>query len=123
MHTFDPQTPIGPLEDWPFDAPESAYEIIEGAPRASGRYIQGGPGHQTRTGIWRCTKGVFSCIEQGDELMTVLSGSGTLTNATTGEVVTLIPGRSVFVRDGMRAVWRIDEDLTKVFHAYKRTGY
>ena len=62
----------GPLTPWPFDNPESDYVIREGTPKASGRLDAGGPGHPTRLGIWHCTKGIFDCTEQGDEMMTIL---------------------------------------------------
>ena len=69
MFSYKPGDDVGPLDDWPFDNPDSHYKITEGDPRASGRFDFGGPGHVTRFGIWRCTKGVFECTEQGDELM------------------------------------------------------
>ena len=74
MFMYKPGDEVGPLEDWPFENPASDYLIREGSPRSSGRFDMGGPGHTTRFGIWRCTKGVFDCTEQGDELMTILSG-------------------------------------------------
>ena len=114
---------IGPLEDWPFDNPASDYVIREGAPRASGRLDAGGPGHVTRRGIWHCTRGVFDCTEQGDELMTVLSGRCQVTDHETGTVAALAPGDSLFLRDGSRVTWDITEDVTKVFFAYKTDGY
>ncbi|WP_170467182.1 MULTISPECIES: cupin domain-containing protein [Ruegeria] len=114
---------VGPLEHWPFDNPASGYQIKEGSPQASGRMDAGGPGHTTRTGIWRCTKGVFECTEQGDELMTILSGRCRMTNLTSGEVQELGPGDSLFVRDGSRVVWDIIEDVTKVFFGHKADGF
>ena len=86
MFKYKPGDDVGELEDWPFDNPLSDYQIKEGSPRASGRMDAGGPGHMTRTGIWRCTKGVFECTEQGDELMTVLSGHCRLIDNKTGEI-------------------------------------
>lgn len=114
---------IGELEDWPFDNPRSEYLIKEGSPRASGRSDYGGPGHTTRTGIWRCTKGVFECTEQGDELMTILSGRCRLTNMASDQVVELEPGDSLFVRDGSRVRWEIIEDVTKIFFGHKPDGF
>ena len=113
----------GPLEDWPFDNPLSDYKILSGAPRASGRLDSGGTGHTTRAGIWRCTKGQFSCIEQGDEMMTVLSGRGRLTDMTSGKVQALAPGDTLFIHDAMHALWDIEDELTKAFFGYKADGY
>jgi len=119
MIKYVPGDDVGALEHWPFDNPASDYQIKEGSPRASGRMDAGGPGHTTRTGIWCCTKGVFECTEQGDELMTILSGRCRMTNLTSGEVQELGPGDSLFVRDGSRVVWDIIEDVTKVFFGHK----
>ncbi len=114
---------VGELEDWPFENPLSDYQVKEGNPRASGRMDAGGPGHTTRTGIWCCTKGVFECTEQGDELMTILSGRCRLIDMTTSQISELEPGDSLFVRDGSRVTWDIVEDVTKVFFGYKQDGF
>ena len=123
MFKYRPGDDVGPLEDWPFDNPASDYRIKAGAPRASGRMDAGGEGHPTRTGIWRCTKGVFECTEQGDELMTVLSGRCRLIDERTGEVSALAAGDTLFVRDGSRVTWDIEEDVTKVFFGHKPGGF
>lgn len=114
---------VGILEHWPLDNPASAYRIVEGAPRTHGRIDAGGPGHTTRFGVWRCSIGAFECIEQGDELMTVLAGRGKVINHTTNKTVDLQAGDSLFIEDGSRVTWVIAEELTKVFHAYKANGY
>ncbi|WP_170477077.1 cupin domain-containing protein [Ruegeria arenilitoris] len=114
---------VGALEPWPFDNPKSAYRIVSGNPYASGRLDAGGPGDTTRAGIWRCSRGVFECTEQGDELMTILSGRCQLTNKISGEVCVLRAGESLFVRDGTRLEWDIIEEVTKVFFGHKVDGY
>lgn len=123
MFKYKPGDEVGELEDWPFDNPLSDYKIKEGSPRTSGHMDAGGPGHTTRTGIWRCTKGVFECTEQGDELMTILSGRCRLIDMTTGQISELEPGDSLFVRDGSRVTWDIIEDVTKVFFGHKSDGF
>lgn len=123
MLSYKPGDDVGPLEDWPFENPNSKYQIKEGDPKASGRIDAGGPRHTTRTGIWRCTKGVFTCIEQGDELMTILSGQCRLIDNTSGQVNELGVGDSLFVRDGSDVTWDIVEDVTKVFFGYKSDGF
>lgn len=118
--TFDD---VGELEDWPFDNPLSDYKIKDGEPKASGRLDAGGSGHTTRTGIWRCTKGVFESTEQGDELMTILSGRCRLIDMANGQISKLETGDSLFVRDGSRVKWDIIEDVTKVFFGHKADGF
>ncbi|WP_371224570.1 cupin domain-containing protein [Roseovarius sp. 2305UL8-3] len=120
---YEPGQDVGPLEPWPLDNPASNYQIIEGAPKTSGRIDKGGPGHTTRFGIWRCTQGVFACTEQGDELMTVLEGRCRITDHSTGEVAELEAGESLFVHDGSRVTWDIHEEVTKVFLGWKPDGY
>lgn len=123
MIAYKPGDDVGPLEDWPFENPASDYVIRAGAPRASGRLDTGGPSHTSRSGIWRCTRGVFDCTEQGDELMTILSGRCRITDHQNGTVAELAPGDSLFVRDGSRVTWEITEDVEKVFYGQKVTGY
>ena len=123
MQIWRPGDDVGPLEDWPFEGAASAYEILEGAPHASGRLTDGGPGHPTRTGLWRCTPGRFACTEQGDELMTILSGRGAITDVESGTETRFAPGDTLFSRDGRRVIWEVVETVTKVFHAHKPGGY
>ncbi|MEM6934511.1 MAG: cupin domain-containing protein [Pseudomonadota bacterium] len=120
---YRPGDDVGPLDDWPFDNPASDYRILAGTPRASGRLDAGGPGHVTRSGIWRCTVGRFECTEQGDELMTLLSGRCRILDHGTGETVGLAAGDSFMIRDRARVTWDIQEDVTKVFFAHKAGGY
>lgn len=123
MIRYQPGDDVGELEDWPFDNPASEYRIVKGAPRCAGRIDAGGPGHDTRFGIWRCSRGVFECTEQGDELMTVLEGRCRITDIGTGGVYDLAPGESLFLRDRSRVRWDVIEDVTKVFLGWKPEGY
>lgn len=123
MLKYKPGDDVGLLEDWPFDNPDSDYRITRGSPKTSGRIEAGGPGHPTRFGIWRCTVGAFDCTEQGDELMTILSGECHLTDHGTGIAVDLKAGDSYFVRDGSRVTWDVAEEITKVFFGHKPGGY
>ena len=123
MFSYRPGDEVGELEPWPFDNPASAYRIVEARPRASGRLDTGGPGHTTRSGIWRCTPGAFECTEQGDELMTVLAGRCRITWLESGENLDLAPGDTLFIRNGSRVRWTIFDELTKVFFAHLAEGY
>ena len=123
MFKYSLGSDVGELEEWPFDNPMSNYQIKGGNPKASGRIDAGGPGHTTRTGIWRCTKGSVECTEQGDELMTILSGRCRLIYSESGEVIQLGAGDTYFVRDGSRVTWDIIEDVTKVFFGHKKDGF
>lgn len=123
MHKYKPGDDVGALEFWPFDNPASDYRIVEGAPKTFGRIDSGGPGHTTRFGIWRCTPGIFECTEQGDELMTVLTGHCSITRHEDGAKHDLGPGDSLYVYDGTRVTWDVSEEVTKVFFGQKADGY
>ncbi|MEM6888995.1 MAG: cupin domain-containing protein [Pseudomonadota bacterium] len=117
--TSDPAS----LEPWPLDNPASDYRIVRGAPKTFGRIERGGPGHATRQGIWRCTPGAFECTEQGDELMTVLSGRCCVTWLEQGTSRVLEPGDTLFLLNGSRVRWDVSIELTKVFFAHLPEGY
>ncbi|NKB28464.1 MAG: DUF861 domain-containing protein [Rhodobacteraceae bacterium] len=123
MHKYQPGDDVGKLEFWPFDNPASDYRVTRGAPKTYGRIDQGGPGHTTRFGIWRCTEGAVDCTEQGDELMTVLSGRCRIIRHDDGAIRDLGPGDTLFVQDGSRVTWDVSEDVTKVFFGHKADGY
>ena len=123
MQIYKPGAEIGVLQPWPFDNPESNYKILSGAPAASARIDTGGAGSTTRSGIWRCTEGAFECTEQGDELMTLLSGRCHLTDQSTGKSHELGAGDSLFMPDGHRVTWEIMQEVTKVFFGNKPGGF
>ena len=123
MRKYFPGCDVGSLEHWPFENPLSDYRILDGNPIACGRIDQGGVGHQRRFGIWQCTKGVFECTEQGDELMTILKGRCRITDQTTGESQELGVSDSLYLQDQHRVTWTILEDVTKVFLGWKSDGY
>ena len=110
------------LEDWPFDNPASQYVLHSTPPpRARGRIDHATA--TTRTGIWQCTVGTMECTEQGDELCTIVSGTVHVTNVNTGETVTLQAGDSLKILDQQRLLWKVVQDVTKVFYGFKEDGY
>ena len=123
MQKYKPGDDVGPLEFWHFDNPASDFRVTRGAPKTFGRTDQGGPGHTTRFGIWRCTEGAVECTEQGDELMTVLSGRCRIIRHDDGEARDLGPGETLFVHDGARVNWDVTEEVTKVFFGHNAEGY
>ena len=119
---YTPGMDVGLLESWPFDNPKSNYVIHDGtSPQASGRIDHSTP--TTRTGIWRCTVGKMECTEQGDELMTILTGKVEVMDVQSGQRVLLQPGDSMYSYNGKRVVWNVLEDVTKVFYGFKEDGY
>jgi len=119
---YRPGMDVGTLEDWPFENPSSNYVMHDNtSPKASGRIDHSTA--TTRTGIWKCTVGKMECTEQGEELMTILSGKVEVTDVSTGQVVLLQPGDSMFSYNGKRLIWNVLEDVTKVFYGSKADGY
>ncbi len=123
MQIYTPGADVGTLQPWPFDNPKSNYKILAGAPIVSGRIDTGGQGFTTRSGIWRCTVGAFECTEQGDELMTLLSGRCRLTNQLTGKSHELKAGDTLFLTDGCRIKWEVIQEVTKVFFGNKPSRF
>ena len=123
MQKYQPGDDVGELQFWPLDNPASDYRITRGSPKTHGRIDQGGVGHPTRFGIWRCSEGALECTEQGDELMTILSGRCRIIRHEDGAVRDLGPGDTLFVRDGSRVTWDVTEEVTKVFFGHKPEGY
>ncbi len=111
---------VGELEHWPFTRGASNYEIIRGAPAASGRVDDSGP--TWRVGIWRCTAGAFDCNEAGDELQTILSGRVRIVRAD-GSEHEFGPGDTIFTYQGERVRWDAIEDVTKVFFSRNPDGF
>jgi uncharacterized cupin superfamily protein len=69
----------------------------------------------TQTGVWECAP----CIEEIDsypvhEIMTILSGSLTLTNEE-GESEIFTSGDTFFIPKGARITWQITEKLRKFY--------
>ncbi len=69
----------------------------------------------TWTGVWECAP----CIEEIDnypvnEMMTVISGSVTLTNEN-GDSETFTSGDSFFISKGAQIKWHITEKLRKFY--------
>ena len=120
---YKPGDDVGQLENWPFNNPTSNYVIIEGSPQAYGRIDVGGAGHTSRLGVWRCTKGTFECTEQGDEMMSILSGRCRVINHTTNVTYELGPGDCLFVRDQSRVTWVILDEVVKVFYGQKLSQF
>ncbi|MBU12467.1 MAG: hypothetical protein CML59_07160 [Rhodobacteraceae bacterium] len=103
--------------------PKAIIKFCPGRPPHRAVLIRGGAGYTTRSGIWRCSTGAFECTEQGDELMTFLSGRCHLTDQSTGKSHVLGAGDSLFMPDGHRVTWDIIQEVTKVFFGNKSSGF
>lgn len=73
------------------------------------------PDNSVLSGVWECAP----CREEIDsypvhEMMTVISGSVTVTNAG-GHAETFTAGDTFFIAKGAKCIWQIDETLRKFY--------
>ncbi len=73
------------------------------------------PDNSVLSGVWECAP----CREEIDsypvhEMMTVISGSVTVTNAD-GHAETFTAGDTFFIAKGAKCIWQIDETLRKFY--------
>ena len=68
------------------------------------------------TGVWECAPSVMEIDSYPvNEMMTVLSGSVTITDHGSGSVDTFVAGDTFFVAKGSRITWEITETLRKYY--------
>lgn len=95
------------------DAPIPPEWVREGAPEARAQLLTRSRDGGFATGVWECTPGRFRWYFACDEVVVVLSGSGTV---RVGEAVyELVPGASVFFPVGTDSEWQIHTPLRKHF--------
>ncbi len=99
------------LEPWPLD-PE---QVVEGDPQVSGRVLDTSADGRVERGVWSHTVGVSRDTE-ADELFVVLTGRVTIEVAD-GPTLELGPGDVGLLHAGDRTVWRVHEDLRKVYQS------
>lgn len=76
--------------------------------------------NRLEVGVWECTPGCFTARRDGyDEVMMVLSGSGTL-HDDSGVAFPLEPGSVVLTPNGFTGWWEIDETIRKIFAIVRR---
>jgi uncharacterized cupin superfamily protein len=72
-----------------------------------------------RSGVWECTPGEFPSQRDGiTEVMTILSGEGTLHDED-GTERAVRPGAVIVVTDGWRGRWVIRETVRKTYTVVK----
>jgi uncharacterized cupin superfamily protein len=79
-------------------------------------YIYASDDESVLAGVWECApcKEVFAAYPV-NEMMSILSGSVTLTNTEDGSVATFVAGDTFFVAKGTPCVWEITETLRKYY--------
>lgn len=99
------------LEPWPLDPDQ----IVEGDPQVSGLSLDTSADGKVKRGIWQHTVGVSRDTE-GDELFVVLTGRATI-EVEDGPTLEVGPGDVGLLHAGDRTIWRIHEDLRKIYQS------
>jgi uncharacterized protein len=101
-------------------APIPAEDIIAGQPESTMAILWRSEDDKLYNGVWHCTPGVFMLTHPG-ETICLVEGRATITPEG-GEPVTVVPGEVVFLPEGMRARWEVQETVKKAFHSHDSTG-
>ena len=88
-------------------------QIISGSPEVSSLILSTNLNGRILRGIWKCTKGVVTDVEQ-DEMFTVILGRATVV-IEGGPTLEISPGHVGELHRGARTTWTIHEDILKTF--------
>ena len=88
-------------------------QIVSGSPATSGLVLQESADGRVVRGVWRCTAGTVTDVEQ-DELFAVLEGRATI-RIEDGPVLEVAPGSVCVLQRGARTTWTVHEPLLKVY--------
>ena len=104
------------LDPWPDFPPE---DTISGAVDHRGKVLFRDPKKRYSVGVWQCEPAKFIEPYPGTESGHVLAGRATLTNAATGESITLKAGDHFFIEFGQTITWEVHETFRKVYAMYE----
>ena len=112
----EPESGMGPM-----NAVDRA-NLLEGDPTEQGHNFFTSTRGNVMAGVWECTP----CKERidgypVDEMMTVLAGSVTVTDAD-GNAQTFGPGDTFVIGKGFRGTWHITETLRKFYMIVEPEG-
>lgn len=88
-------------------------EVLAGDPQASAKFVVGGPESALAVGVFGATAGTFRVVYPFSEHATLIAGSLTLKNETTGLEETFAPGDSWFIAKGDIVVFSVESAFTK----------
>lgn len=102
-------TKIPELESWGSIA-NLGSEVLEGDVQCMGHMVHGAPTDPVSCAFFGVTRGKFRMIYPFDEHATVVEGSVTLTDESTGIAQTYHVGDGWFVRKGTPILWEVTSD-------------
>lgn len=102
-------TKIPELESWGSIA-NLGSEVLEGDVQCMGHMVHGAPTDPVSCAFFGVTRGKFRMTYPFDEHATVVEGSVTLTDESTGIAQTYQVGDGWFVRKGTPILWEVTSD-------------
>ena len=110
-------TKIPELESWGSIA-NLGSEVLEGDVQCMGHMVHGAPTDPVSCAFFGVTRGKFRMTYPFDEHATVVEGSVTLTDESTGIAQTYHVGDGWFVRKGTPILWEVTSDrFVKIYLA------
>jgi uncharacterized cupin superfamily protein len=94
-----------------------AHEILEGDPRAGGRFTAESADRKACAGFWSCDVGRYEFYFGYDEFIYVVRGEVAVTDVGTQATTVLGPGDTAHFPQGVTAIWEIRQPLVKYFVA------
>jgi uncharacterized cupin superfamily protein len=88
-------------------------QILAGDPATSGTVLWGSADGRILRGVWRCTAGTLTDVEQ-DELFVVIEGRATI-EVEDGPTIEVSPGSVCVLERGARTTWTVHEPLLKAY--------
>mmetsp|Transcript_16733 Transcript_16733/g.25128 ORF Transcript_16733/g.25128 Transcript_16733/m.25128 type:complete len:122 (-) Transcript_16733:192-557(-) len=88
-------------------------KVVSGSPVVSSRVLSTSYNGNVVRGIWKCTEGVVTDVEE-DEFFTVVEGQATVI-VEGGATMELYPGVAGEFRRGDKTTWHIREPILKTF--------
>ena len=88
-------------------------QIVAGSPQTSGALLQESEDGRILRGVWRCTAGTVTDVEQ-DELFVVIEGRAKI-EVQGGPTIDVAPGSVCVLERGARTTWTVHEPLLKVY--------
>ena len=88
-------------------------QIVAGAPQTSGAVLWESEDGRILRGVWRCTAGTVTDVEQ-DELFVVIEGRATI-DVEAGPTFDVASGSVCVLERGARTTWTVHESLLKAY--------
>ena len=93
------------------------HEILEGEPRAGGKFTAESADGNASAGFWFCDVGRYHFVFDYDEFVYVIRGEVIVSEVGSDTSYTLRAGDTAHFPQGVTTIWQITQPLTKYFVA------